>query len=88
MHSRSVFLSQGKPLSETNQTKEKQMKIKSANVTYDSRKRAKLFASAWALATCKGHDLSKTQSDGETTVTVYDLNQSQLGMLNQLAEKY
>ena len=71
-----------------NQTKEKQMKIKSANVTYDSRKRAKLFASAWALATCKGHDLSKTQSDGETTVTVYDLNQSQLGMLNQLAEKY
>ena len=64
------------------------MKIKSANVTYDSRKRAKLFASAWALATCKGHDLSRTQSDGETTVTVYDLNQSQLGMLIQLAEKY
>jgi len=88
MHSGNVFVSQANCKAKLKPNKEKQMKIKSANITYDSRKRAKLFASAWALATCKGHDLSKTQSDGETTVTVYDLNQSQLGMLNQLAEKY
>ena len=62
--------------------------IKSVEVTYDSRQRAKLFASAWALATMKGCDLSKTEKSGKTTVTVYDLTRAKLETLNDLAIKY
>ncbi len=62
--------------------------IKSVEVTYDSRQRAKLFASAWALATMKGCDLSKTEKSGKTTVTVYDLTRAKLETLKDLAIKY
>ncbi len=65
-----------------------QNNIKSVTVTYDERRRAKLFASAWALATRKGHDLSKTDKSGETTVTVYDLTTANLETLKELSLKY
>jgi uncharacterized protein YjbI with pentapeptide repeats len=62
--------------------------IKSVDITYDSRQRAKLFASAWALATMKGCDLSKTDKSGKTTVSVYDLTQANLETLKDLYIKY
>ena len=62
--------------------------IKSVAITYDSRQRAKLLASAWALATMKGCDLSKTEKSGKTTVTVYDLTQANLETLKNLSVKY
>ena len=62
--------------------------IKSVKITYDSRQRAKLLASAWALATMKGHDLSKTDKSGQTTVTVYDLTQANLETLKDLSVKF
>ena len=62
--------------------------IKSVEITYDSRQRAKLFVSAWALATMKGCDLSKTDKSGNTTVTVYDLTQANLETLKDLSVKY
>ena len=62
--------------------------IKSVDITYDSRLRAKLFASALALATMKGHDLSKTDKSGKTTVTVYNLTNANLEMLKELSLKY
>ena len=62
--------------------------IKSVDITYDTRLRAKLFASAWALATMKGHDLSQTDKSGKTTVTVYDLTQANLETLKDLSVKY
>jgi len=63
-------------------------KIKSVAITYDSRQRANLLASAWALATMKGHDLSKTDKSGQTTVTVYDLTQANLETLKDLSVKF
>jgi len=62
--------------------------IKSVEITYDSRQRAKLLASAWALATMKGCDLSKTDKSGQTTVTVYGLTEANLETLNDLLIKY
>jgi hypothetical protein len=36
----------------------------------------------------KGHNLSKTDKSGKTTVTVYDLTQANLETLKDIAIKY
>ena len=64
------------------------MRAIQTKITYDSRQSAKLFASAWALATMKGCDLSKTDKSGKTTVTLYDLTQANLETLKGLSVKY
>ena len=55
-----------------------------ATIEVPSRAMAKHIASAWSHKTMRGHDISAVRPDGSTSVTFYNVSESEKAWLDSL----
>ena len=60
------------------------MKTFTATIEAPSHAMAKQLASAWSHKTMRGHDISSARLDGSTSVTFYNVSESEKAWLDSL----
>ena len=58
-----------------------------ATLTFQSIETAKYFASMWACKTLTGHDMGAVKSDGSVDVTVYDLDDNKVNIIENFVRQ-
>lgn len=62
------------------------MKTFTATIEAPSHAMAKQIASAWSHKTMRGHDISSARPDGSTSVTLYNVSESEKGWIDSLID--